>query len=715
MRGATRGGARGAMNGGSTDGPFDGLRVLALALLGCGWLAATTFLAVAPAAAHGGNPKPGAPPPPQQKDPPPTPPPLPPAPPPPPPPKTPGSPTPPAGPQAPVPGPPAPTTPPPPNTANPPRPATGGAGGGQRPHTGRPGGSSQAGLPGWRVWWEFNRLHHLPTSWEAAARRVGVVTVGSADPEDTPSGRRDALVRTRTLPFLLRLLRSPETPDEVAAAACLALARLANDGLAVGLLEERLGTGRHAAVVEESAALAFGMLRRTEPERQASPALLDRVRRRLLETFDDPQRRWRTRALAMFALGVLGDQPGGGPAGWEGARTSRELVARLTDAHRSAEDDVALLSAIGLQPRTSVSSEIAGHLEDIVVGRRFAKRPWSDAARAHALTALARLDAAGWVEFALRTTCLRRTPGLVRQAAFLAIATHAPNIDAAGRETATEWFRKAVAGARTPTERGFAWLAAGRLVGASLAAGSEDLLQHGDVGRRLEIEAANAPAEERAFATLGRAFMDAARARPESAQERAERLVPYALALGDAPFGPAYQGASAVALAIVGCEAGVPPLQAVLDDASADPDVRGLAGLALATLGDARPATRRALVTALWDRARLDLGREAALALSLLPRAGEASLLVPHLADRTPEHVRAQVAMALGRLGDGSVAAALIDVASDRRASDETRALAVASLGLLGDPEPRPSLERLVAGVVPDARSAAMHEAWSIL
>jgi HEAT repeat protein len=71
--------------------------------------------------------------------------------------------------------------------------------------------------------------------------------------------------------------------------------------------------------------------------------------------------------------------------------------------------------------------------------------------------------------------------------------------------------------------------------------------------------------------------------------------------------------------------------------------------------------------------------------------------------------------VALGRLADPASLPAVVDVARARKANPEMRALAIAVLGLLGDPEQVPSLFRLTTDANYIARTDALQEAFSLL
>lgn len=615
-----------------------------------------------------------------------------------------------------------PGTPPtlPPTTGTPPAPAgtpptTGGP---VRPGTNAPpprapgsrnprGGAAPTASAPWALWWTFNRLAWLPDRDALARRRASNVTPRADAPDE--AAERDEIGRRTIVPWLLRTLADPRCEPEIAAASLLALAKLSNDALAMATIDRYLRSAPDEAVVAESAALAAGLLRRSDPGRQASAARLDAVRDRLFEIVDTDHRRWRTRAFAALALGLLADQPGGGPPGHEGARTARSIWARLEARPTHPELDIALITALGMQPASCVPTRVREGLKDAALGRRVGGRRWADRERAHAVTAHARLGAPGWATWTLRVAMAPRMPGLVREAAVLALGAGADHITAEERDEIARSFPRVVDRAAEPGARGLVWVTAGRLIRAERQAGQDLLAYDPHVGRKLRNAAENAQADERALAALGLALAHAGSAE----QGNTGALLRERFATD--PGGPWTRAAYAVGLLLLGDAAAAPGLLEGLKDAGTDPALRAVCALALGVLGQTDEATRHALATAVFDRSAPEVAGEAALALSMLPRGSEGPLLAGRLDDRTSEHTRARIAVALGRLGDVRAVDELLAVADGERHGDETRALAVAALGLLADPEPVPSLLRLARDAPYTARTDALHEALDIL
>ena len=107
--------------------------------------------------------------------------------------------------------------------------------------------------------------------------------------------------------------------------------------------------------------------------------------------------------------------------------------------------------------------------------------------------------------------------------------------------------------------------------------------------------------------------------------------------------------------------------------------------------------------------------REAARALGLLGDASALPVLVEELRADLPDVVRSRSAVALGALRRAVAVDPLIALASDRAAGDVARAIAVAALGLLADPERVRSLSRFSTDLGSVAVTDALGTALSLL
>ncbi len=578
----------------------------------------------------------------------------------------------------------------------------------------------------WELWWRLNRDGFLPV--RERTRRVVVTPSpesGGVRGATAWEAQRRGLVDTKALPFLLEVLDpARKQPADVRASACIALGKIARDGSAADVLLEHLEDPRAPDIVRESAALGLGLLRRSEPKLRLKPIRYEIVRGRLLKVFDQisggkktliPVR---TRAFAMYALGLLGDQPfRDDPLSKDGRLISKLLWERLGVPYRDRELHIALLTALGRQPRAGIPEGIQDALREIVMGKTTHGHRWDLLKRAHAVTAVARLGGVGGHAFLLRITLDKRKPLVTRLAAELAIADRAPHLAAAERSAALRVMRRTFLLEQELLAVGLANLAMGRLVGADLAAGSTRVLEFDKADKLLLERAEQAPWYLRGFAALGLAL--AARegtADLPAAVAFRRRASAVLLAMARASKEPAtVRAAGVVALGLLGMPENVPALTAIARRGGEDPEVRAHAALALGQTGSTGGGVVEALSDLVGGSAPETVRSHAALALSLLAEGGVAAQLIKSLDVDTSTRRLAAATRALGRLGELSAVEPLIAAARSTDARPLVRAMAIVSLGRLLDPEPRSSLLRLSLGAAYPARSRALHEALTIL
>ena len=203
---------------------------------------------------------------------------------------------------------------------------SGPGGGGMPPDSGAPGVPAPkrgpppttpgAGIPStrgampdvyWGTWWALNRWAYMPERGAIMRRRrvLTGVTEGLSR-EQLTRERRALLARQVIEPFLLQQL-DPKSGqgDTVNAAAMLALAKISSKESVLELVLKRAEDSEATLLERESAALAVGLLRRTDPKLRIDPISLDLARTRLLDISADTKAPIRTRCFAVFSLGML--------------------------------------------------------------------------------------------------------------------------------------------------------------------------------------------------------------------------------------------------------------------------------------------------------------------------------------------------------------------------------------------------------------------------
>jgi len=577
----------------------------------------------------------------------------------------------------------------------------------------------------WQLWWSLHRDGYLPVR-----PRSGPAVVTPSDARDLRASTsweaaRRALVREKAVPVLLALLApTAKQPPDVRASAALALGKIASDGKVAEVLLGLVEDARNPDLVRESAALGLGFLRRSDPVQRIAARRLDIIRSRLLMVFDQHvggakiRVAVRTRAFAMLALGLLGDQPfQADPLSKDGRLLSKLLWERLGVPYPDRELHIALLAALGRQPRAGVPDGVLSTLRQVVAGKAAHGHRWDLLKRAHAVTTVARLGGSAGQSFLLRLQLGTREPLLVRMAAELAMIQRGPGLAAAERSAALRVMRRAFVQEQEVLAVGLANLTVGTLVGADLAAGSTRALAFDKADRLLLDRVAKAPWYLQGWAALGLAL--AAREGDVKiaavARFRGQASTALTGLLRDKKAPTTVRGAAAAALGLLGVRSNAPALLAVARRGGEDAGMRAHAALALGQIG----ARGGGVVEALSDLAA-GQGPEvvrghAALALSLLGEGGASARLIQALSSGGSTRALATTARALGRLGNLPAAAPLLALAARSEARPLARAMAIVAIGRLLDAETRPSLLRLTLGACYPARSRALQEAFTIL
>jgi HEAT repeat protein len=166
---------------------------------------------------------------------------------------------------------------------------------------------------------------------------------------------------------------------------------------------------------------------------------------------------------------------------------------------------------------------------------------------------------------------------------------------------------------------------------------------------------------------------------------------------------------------IAGTQNALPLLLGIVKDTHAECALRGHAAVSLGQLGRNTPEVQRVLFGAVAERKSIELRRQAALGLAFLGNRVVGPQLLKEFERADTEQSLAQIVIALGRLGDLKAVAPLVQYATDGSRTELRQALAIVALGMLADPEPRPTLLRLTQHANYPARTDALQEAFSIL
>jgi hypothetical protein len=567
----------------------------------------------------------------------------------------------------------------------------------------------------WRHWWVINRYRFLPLRAEPWAARV----VTPAPRPDVPTAaelRRDELLR-EALPFLLRLVETHRgSRDDVVASSLIALAKLSNDGVTRRIILRELKDPQASVMVRSSAALAVGLLRRTDPDRQIDACAVDALRDGLLAVAAQREAAIDVRAFAILAVGLLADQPFDGPYARNGLLVSRALWQLLAKRYPDEEIPVALLTALGMQPAAGVPSAVMESLVAIVEGRIVLKRRWSDMERSHALSALLRLGGTRAFSTLLSVFGRTRVPDEIQRAGYLAVGHLADELSAPQRLALTRTVL--AAGKRTQKDftRGLALVALGHLLSADLRGGESAVLRQTTAGRLLLEEARGGKNSVRGFAVLALGVAARTPGAPDEIVAPFLRPVRRFLLreLADARRRHPLRGSYAAALGIANVTESAPRLGEIVADEESRAWVRGVAALALGhleTIGEDDVDRLRAATS--LDGVPFLPGHAATALWTTGERLADTALM-DALRRTRAEHRRAELVVAMGRLGDVEGVGPLVAWTAAEGRSEVGQALGVVAIGMLLDPEPRPSITRLTDDGNYPVRSRALNEAWSI-
>jgi hypothetical protein len=206
------------------------------------------------------------------------------------------------------------------------------------------------------------------------------------------------------------------------------------------------------------------------------------------------------RCLAILAVGLLGDQPTRNGAEGRSLNVGRELMSRVK-ASDDFEEQVALLTAMGLQARGTVSPDTIDVLRHLAATGVYARRGRGAHVQGQAMIALARLtgpDASGTL---LRFVRGRGGDAILRQAGMVGIGIAARRLTPLARVAAAA--ELAVHAERgNPDTVGLALLTLGRLIAAAMQDPTDGLTMASPAASLLLTQIAEAPGTARRVAAL---------------------------------------------------------------------------------------------------------------------------------------------------------------------------------------------------------------------
>lgn len=578
----------------------------------------------------------------------------------------------------------------------------------------------------WRTWWQLHRDAFLPDR-RATRRRavetasgslfgVGDARQGGAITHWERTVERGAVVKA--VPFLMGILDPQAAHDErLMAAALLALGRTVRGPAPVGLFARHASDPTAPTELRESAVLGLGLLRRSDRRLQQSPATLRDVRTFLLGQFDDKDAPTRVRSFAALSLGLLADQPyGARPFERDGRAITRALWARLQRRYPDDDLPVSLLTALGMQPRAGVPGGVLAGLKTIAMDRSFQGRRWEALQRSHALTAYARLGAPAWERIALWALRGTRDHVSMRCAAAIALARGADTFGPTERFDVAQGIARWVPREPNWFAAGLQHITLGALLRADLAAGGERLTGELGLHKTLTRGAERGRSMARPYCrlALGMAIRDLGPTTKTAALVIKDFRALLLRILRKGRGSDDALGACAAALGMGGAASAHKLLLSILEDDKRGASLRGDCALALAHIGCDTPAVRAALHKAAIERISPQVHVRAVRALAVLAVPHAAERLLASM-DRTRSRYSVAVAAsALGHLGDPVATPRLVALAGDPVEGLTVRVMAVVALGLIHDPESRPSRVRVTAYANYPARTPSLMQLFNI-
>jgi HEAT repeat protein len=620
-------------------------------------------------------------------------------------------------PSAPTPSSPTPNTPPPSAPATPQMPTEGGA-------TGRKVGS--LGYENWVFWYHNNKADKENLK-EKLYSRVSsenpLFQIGGKDQDNRSDATHDirAKVESHILPALLRIMEAKKMHQDTQSAAYIALAKMAKDAVQIEMIQKGLDHDlKHDLIVQESAAIALGLLRRADPDQQFDAGELDKVRNFLFQVFEDDEYGNRTRGFAALAIGLLGDQPSGsGSYSGHGATTER-LFSLLNRDYASNDLQVGLLMAIGLQPGPSISEDQRIALRELLTKGSIGKQDVQSVVRSYAALALGRIGTPKDIRVLQRTMTSRRIKDKnIQRSCVIALGQLGRLVTGEDRIDVATTLYNSLNKLKDPSAKNFAVISLAYLIMADVKAGKTDVIGGTKVGDYLLDLGEGGKYIQRPFGALALGLIG-----KEITEEttidvygefRAKSLEILRNGLVGKKLDKRGRAAFAMSLGIIKDNSSVKTLVEFVADTKEDQELRGYAALSLGLIGMATPAVLNPIREALKERRSEELRQQTATALGLLQDKEGVPLLLEELRNAKSQNVKGQVVLALAKIGDARAVDPMIALLEDEKEQDLTRALACAGLGVIGDLEWLSSLSRISLDINYRASTDLINEVLSLI
>ena len=619
-------------------------------------------------------------------------------------------------------GPPQPTSGPvtpdpvgPPTTTEPPMGAT------------RRGGRGSLGYETWPFWYHNNKavIENLKHALYARSTTDNPMTeVGGgnlSNRSDATQGTR-SLVKSTVIPALLWAM-DPDNAGgaDTESAAYIALAKMTEDPEHIELIKKGLDLDRkHSLVIRESAAIALGLLRRSEKADQLDAVELDRTRAFLFDVFENDRYQARTRGFAALAIGLLGDQPSGSGS-YEGhSATTHRLFSLLDAPYKNYDLQIGLLMAVGLQPKDSISTAQRDILRRCVNKGRMYRKDVPAITRSYAALTLGRVGVARDLMTLQRVLNSKRIRDVnIKRSAAIGIGQLARSVSGEERAEIAQTLLRSLPRVKDASAKNFVVMSLSDLVVMDVKQDRTDVLGGTRVGRYLLQTAEDGRYTERPFAALALARIGAAIGEETTlelyGEFRSDSITVLQKGLMSKALDKRNRAAFAASLGMLGDRGSIGNLTALVADRTEDKELRGYSALALGLIGDAKKSVLRPIRAALKERSSAELALHTSTALGLLKDRQGVPILLKELSLAKSQYVKGQIVLALARIGDARAIEPMVALLKDKNDQQLTRALACAGLGVIGDLEWLPSFSRIRLDVNYRASTDLINEVLSLI
>ncbi|MGH7163210.1 MAG: HEAT repeat domain-containing protein [Planctomycetota bacterium] len=548
----------------------------------------------------------------------------------------------------------------------------------------------------WRYWWAYNNADILNLKDSIYAARTSssspMFFASGRDEENRRNAQRptQAAIQSSIIPAEERRLQDPRDHEDIHGGAIVALGKVGSvkyipvfkDAMHNQFRNEKGEKVDFGLSATESAALALGLL--PELDEKGKEA----ARQICLDAIENKDLRRRDRTWAAVALGLQRD-----------TEAIRPLLKKLEtmDLGGDNNDNVVAgilcgIGLIGLPQDQEVAAKLVGELTTAFEKRQLFGREISERIQAFVGYAIMKLEPTdeACLKTMLKVLGSRSAGQIAKRSAAIAIGVlGAKTLNADLKKEAVNELQKYI-----------------RKSGGDASGANFSIIALSQIGTPEAIESLKKLAEEarpdqKPFAALGLAthlfYKERAAANGGEAVDPKFKadILAHLQRLTEKFKDADTQAAFYLSRGILKDRSAIEEMTLLAADPSKDPTIRGFSCVALGLIGDASDKVKEALKIALTDRKIVDLKRDAATGLGLLRDAEVVKVLLDELKQAKSFAVQTQVIQAIGTIGDHTAIDPLVEILDNKNESAQTRAMAAVGLGMIGDLQTIPKLDRL--------------------